>query len=127
MAEPPAQLASVPVCSTANELAAKPPSPTQKPEYVESTPLHVAAGCTHRPVTLANGFRCVTAYPAQFELVSVSFADAGSRDRCTPNTVCGRAAAEPADKTTPNARSASRLFTRPSSLGRLGAIFVRAS
>ena len=32
-----------------------------------------------------------------------------------------------ADKTTPNARSASRLFTRPSSLGRLGAIFVKAS
>jgi hypothetical protein len=120
-------LASVPVCSTAKELAAKPPSPTQKAEYVESTLPHVAAGCTHRPVTLANGLRCVMAYPAQFELVSFPFEEAGPIERSTPKTGCSRAAAEPVDSTAPNNTSASRLFTGAPSLRRLGPTFVRAS
>jgi hypothetical protein len=54
-------LASVPVCSTANDRLAKPPSPTQNAEYVGEESEQVALGCTQRPVTLANGFLWTTA------------------------------------------------------------------
>jgi hypothetical protein len=49
------QFACVPVCSTANELREKPPSPTQNAEYVWAVS-QLAVGCTQRAVTVVNFF-----------------------------------------------------------------------
>ena len=63
------QSASVPICSSARELALSPPMPTQNAENVGTPGVHETFGWTQEPLTCRNDVPARdTAYPAQFAL-----------------------------------------------------------